>query len=164
MERQPHPLFSEATDAGLLGSSAVAVWFLFRDLLAGHPLRTPSVLGQLFLLGNPHPDLNQVDFAAVVLYTATHFILFLLFSALVTLMVRLAVENSVARFGLLVLFVVFEFCFYVVVNVASREVGALFPLWTVGAANLVAAAVMGAYYRRRYPDLGQALREEPLGA
>ncbi len=164
MARQSHPLFSEATDAGLLGSTAVAVWFLVRDLLSGRPLRTPSVLGQLFLLGQPHPDLDRIDFAAVVLYTATHFILFLLFAALVTLLVRLAVENAVARFGLLVLFVVFEFCFYVIVNVASTEVSALFPLWTVAGANLVAAGAMGAYYRRHYPDLSQALREEPLGA
>lgn len=162
--RSPHSLLSEATDAGFLGGSAVAVWFLVRDLLAGHPLRTPSVLGQLFILGERHPDVQGMVFAAVVLYTGAHFIAFILFALVVAMLVRFAVDQAVARFALLVLFVAFEFCFYVIVNVVSDEVGAFFPMWTVMAANLLAAAVMAAYFWRRYPELGGILRKEPLGA
>lgn len=62
------------------------------------------------------------------------------------------------------LFVAFEFCFYGIVNVVPDEIGALFPLWTVVTANLLAAAVMMAYFWRRYAELGSILREEPLGA
>ena len=159
-----HGLFTEATDSGFLGAITVAVWFLVRDVLAGHPLRTPSVLGQLFLLGEPHPDLNSMVFGAVVLYTGFHFIAFVLFAFLVAALVRLAVDQPAVRFALLVLFVAFEFCFYVVVNVVSQEIGALFPLWTVIAANLFAAVAMAIYFWRRYPELGGILKEEPLGA
>jgi hypothetical protein len=31
-------------------------------------------------------------------------------------------------------------------------------------ANLLAAIVMGIYFWRRYPELGRALRRDPLGA
>jgi len=164
MMRERHALLSEATDAGFIGATAVAIWFLIRDLLAGHPLRTPSVLGQLFLLGERQPDAEGLVFGAVVLYTGVHFIVFVLFALVVTWLVRLAVDQPVVRFALLVLFVAFEFCFYVVVNVVSSEVGALFPIWTVVAANLLAAAAMAAYFWRRYPELGGILRKEPLGA
>jgi lysylphosphatidylglycerol synthetase-like protein (DUF2156 family) len=164
MMRAQHGLLAEATDAGLLGGSAVAFWFLVRDLLSGHPLRTPSVLGQVLLLGEQHPDVNNMVFGAVVLYTGFHFILFLVFATVVALLVRLSVEQAVVRFALLVLFVAFEFCFYVVINTVSEEVGALFPLWTVLAANLLASMVMMVYFWRRYPELKGILREEPLGA
>lgn len=159
-----HAVFTEATDAGFIGASTVAIWFLIRDLLAGHPLRTPSVLGQLFLLGEPHPDVQGLVFGAIVLYTGVHFIVFVLFAFLVALIVRLCVDQPAIRFALLVLFVAFEFFFYVIVNAVSEEVGALFPMWTVVAANLLAAAAMGAYFWRRYPELGDILRKEPLGA
>src|SRR6266850_7004926 len=142
MVRSSHPLLSEATDAGFLGASAVALWFLVLDTVRGHPLLTPSVLGQLFLMGNEHPDTRTADFAAVIMYTPVHFILFLLFAALLAWLVRLSCEHSVVRFAILVLFVAFELCFYVVVNVVSSEVGALFPLWAVAGANLLAAIVM----------------------
>ncbi len=159
-----HAVLTEATDAGFIGASTVAIWFLIRDLLAGHPLRTPSVLGQLFLLGEPHPDVQGLVFGAIVLYTGVHFIVFVLFAFLVALLVRLCVDQPAIRFALLVLFVAFEFFFYVIVNAVSEEVGALFPMWTVVAANLLAAGAMAVYFWRRYPELGEVMRKEPLGA
>ncbi len=164
MPESRHSVFSEGTDAGLLGGSAVALWFLARDLLAGHPLRTPSVLGELFIYGNPTPDLINMDFGAVVLYTAVHYLAFVMLGLFIALLVRQATAQPVARFAILVLFVAFEFCFVVVIRVASGEVGTLFPTWTVMAANLVAVAAMAAYFRWRYPELMRALRAEPLGA
>jgi len=164
MEAPRHSVFSEGLDAGLIGGTAVAVWYLVRDLIAGHPLRTPSVLGELFLYGNPQPDTQGMVFGAVVVYTALHFVLFVLLAMVVALMVRLSAESSLARFGMLMLFVVFELFFYVAVNLMSAGVGALFPLWTVLAANLFAAISMAFYFRYRYPEIRGLLRQEPLGA
>ncbi|MFN8650733.1 MAG: hypothetical protein U0133_02375 [Gemmatimonadales bacterium] len=163
MERR-HTILTEATDAGLLGALAVAVWFLIHDSLRGRPLLTPSVLGQLFLLGNPHPVTSSIDFGAMILYTVVHFLLFLAFGFALAALIRVSVEQPVARFGVLVLFAVFELLFYVALRVVSSEVSALFPVWTVAGANLLATAVMGGYFWFRYPELKQVLREEPLGA
>ncbi len=163
MEKR-HALISEATDAGFLGAAAVALWFLVHDSLRGRPLMTPSVLGQLFLLGNPHPVTSSIDFGAMIMYTVVHFVAFLLFGVTLAAFVRLCVDSPLARFGLLVLFVTFELCFYVVLRVVSSEVSALFPLWTVAGANLLASLVMGAYFWLKYPELKQVLQEEPLGA
>lgn len=159
-----HSLLEEASDAGLLGGSAVALWFLLWDALHGTPLITPSVLGQIFLFGQRHPDVHHADFGAVVLYTGVHFLAFLLLGLVVAVLVRLSAEQAAVRFALLVLFVAFEFCFTVVVNVVSDDAVTLFPLWTVLIANLLAAGVMAAYFWRRYPEIRSALREAPLGA
>jgi hypothetical protein len=163
MEKK-HSILSEATDAGFLGAAAVALWFLIHDTVRGRPLMTPSVLGQLFLIGNPHPVTSSIDFGAMIMYTVVHFIAFLLMGLVVAALVRISIEDPIARFGLLVLFVVFELCSYVILRVVSDEVSALFPLWTVAGANLLASIVMGAYFWFKYPELKQLLREEPLGA
>ena len=54
----------EGTWIGLIGASVVALWFLARDVAAGHPLRTPSVLGQVLLMGESTPNVDELDFTA----------------------------------------------------------------------------------------------------
>jgi hypothetical protein len=158
-----HSQFGEGVDAGFLGGVAVASWFFLRDLLAGHPLVTPSILGQVFLLGEEHPAMTPL-FGPIVMYTVVHFVAFALFGVLVAWLVRLAVNQPVFRFALVMLFVTFEVFFYVVIHAVSDAVGALFPFWLVASANLLAAAVMGAYFWRKHPALRRALKREPLGA
>ena len=51
-----HSVIGEGTDVGLIGGIVVAVWFLVLDTLAGHPFQTPSLLGQMVLLGDRTPD------------------------------------------------------------------------------------------------------------
>jgi hypothetical protein len=159
-----HSIISEATDAGFLGGTAVAIWFLLRDFLSGHPLATPSMLGQVLLFGEENPTPSAPEFGAVVAYSAVHFIAFVLFAALVAWLVRLADDNGVFRFALLVLFVVFELFFYVLINVVSSQLGSFFPAFWVLSANLVAALVMGAYFWRKHPEIKRELDREPLGA
>ena len=159
-----HSLLAEATDAGFLGGSVVAVWFLLRDILLGRPLLTPSVLGQFLLLGQRDLQTEEPVFAAVLLYTIVHFAAFLLFGFVLAWLFRLSVREPVFRFALLVLFVVFELFFYVVIRTFAGAVGELFPAFWVLSANLLAALVMGRYFWRKYPGLKRALRREPLGA
>lgn len=159
-----HSIISEATDAGFLGAITVALWFLILDSAAGHPLRTPSVLGQLFLLGEPHPDTTAIVFSAVVLYTVVHFALFLLFAGLIAWLMRVAATNGAWRFAIVVLFVVFELVFYVFLRSAAPEIAGIFPGWTIAGGNLLATLAMGLYFWKRYPELVQALQEGPLGA
>ena len=163
MIRHHHSLFSEAIDAGFIGGGAVAVWFFIRDLAGGRPLATPSVLGQLFLLGEPHP-VARFDFGAVILYTGVHFVLFVLFGLVLAVLVRLAVHQPLVRFALMMLCVAFELFFYGLINAVSVEVGAFFPLWSVASANLLALTAMGWYFWRKHPALRRALAREPLGA
>ena len=164
MIRHHHSWAGEGLDAGLLGGTAVAVWFLLKDVLIGQPLRTPSILGQVLMNSGQSPVVSPFDFGAVIIYTVVHFLTFVALGLLVSWLVRLAVLNPVARFALLILFVVFEFAFYVLIQTVSDSVGQFFPLFWVLSGNLLAAGIMGAYFWRRHPSLRRALGREPLGA
>ena len=65
MTRHHHSLADEATSAGLLGATTVAVWFLLLDFIAGRPLHIASVLGQVLLFGRRTPELGYLDWPAV---------------------------------------------------------------------------------------------------
>ena len=164
MIRHHHSLLQEGFDAGLLGGLTIALWFLLLDALAGHPLFTPSVLGQVVIFGQQSPNVNHLVPAAIAAYTAAHFVAFFLFGVMVTYLVHLSVRFPVVRFALLLLFATFEILFYGFINALSAEVGALFPLWSVLVANMLAAVVMGVYFWRKHPALRRALAREPLGA
>jgi hypothetical protein len=45
----------EGATVGMLGASAVAVWFLLVDAMAGEPFRTPALLARIIRELPPHP-------------------------------------------------------------------------------------------------------------
>lgn len=154
----------EGTWIGLIGAGVVAVWFLVRDTMAGHPLRTPSILGQVLLMGKSSPDVENLDFAGIILYTAAHVFVFLLFGMAVAHLIRWSVKNHFVRYALLQVFLAFELFFCVVLLVFREETRALFPLSSVLIANTLAAIAIGVYLWRHHPELRESLRQTPLGA
>ncbi len=154
----------EGTYVGAIGAFVVAVWFLILDSIHGHPLRTPSVLGQVLLFGDATPDVDRVQFGALIAYTAVHFGLFLIFGIGLVALVRWAIRESVVRYALLQVFLVFEVFFYGLLSLVSEATRELFPFWTVLTANTLAALAMGLYLWRMEPGLREQLRRTPLGA
>jgi hypothetical protein len=158
-----HSVMAEGTDAGILGGLAVAIWFLILDSIAGHPFQTPSLLGQVVLFGNARPDTTHLVFGAILVYTAFHFAVFALLGMGLVVLVHWAERDSVVRFALLPVFLVFEVMFYGLLEVMSERTNELFPFWAVVIANTLAALCMGIYLWIKHPDLRRSLRETPLG-
>jgi len=157
-----HSVIGEGTDVGLIGGIVVAVWFLILDTIAGHPLQTPSLLGQMVILGDRTPD-PQLAFGAILLYTAFHFIVFALIGIALVALVHWGQDNHVVRYALLPVFLVFEVLFYGFLMVFSERTDELFPFWAVLTANTLAAVCMGYYLWRRHPAFRDSIRETPLG-
>lgn len=164
MIERSHSITAEGTDVGIIGGLAVAIWFLILDTIAGQPMLTPSLLGQVVLMGDATPDTGQVVFGAVLLYTAFHFVVFALLGMGLVALVHWGIENSVVRYALLPVFLAFEVMFYGVLEVLSEGTGALFPFWAVVSANTLAAVSMGAYLWIRHPAFRRSIRDTPLGA
>lgn len=162
MSDRPHSVASEGTDVGIIGGLVVAVWFLVLDTLAGRPLLTPSLLGQVVLFGDSTPE-RHIVFGAVLVYTAFHFLVFALLGMGLVALVHWGIDNPVVRYALLPLFLVFEVMFYGLIEVLSERTQELFPFWAVLAANTLAAAAMGIYLWRRHPKLRQRIEKTPLG-
>jgi len=151
-----HNTLREGTIAGALGATAVAVWFLIVDVIAGHPLHTPQVLGAaLFsILG---PIGGESATAHVIAYTIVHYVLFVLAGLIVTAVIHASQREPTVLAGAFILFIVFELAFYGFVSLLANTLLRDLAWYNVALGNLLAALVMGAYLWRRHPGLRKDL-------
>ena len=152
-----HTIVRDGVVAGILGATAVAVWFLGLDTLRGHPFATPAALGRglVGILG-PHGSEGNAVFVAA--YTVFHYVAFIAVGLLVAVIVHFAQREPSVLAGAMMLFVAFEVGFYGI-SAALRESAAIGSLsgMMVASGNLVAAAVMGTFLWRRHPELKEEL-------
>ena len=160
-ERQQHVdsvdrTYEEGLVAGLLGAATIAVWFLILDSLTGHPFRTPTILGTAIFRGGQGLTTVEgvpVSFEMVVLYTWIHALVFWVIAGVAARLLRVAERQPNAGFGILLLFVVFEFGFVAAALMFAEPVLHALTWPAILGGNLLAALVMGVYFWRRHPDL-----------
>jgi len=148
-----HTIARDGIIAGLLGATAVAVWFLALDTFYGHPFSTPAALGRglLRVLG-PRGSEGTMTFVAV--YTLFHFAAFIGVGLIVSAIVHWAQREPSILAGAMILFVALEVGIYGLSSALSESpfLGAIG--WAaVATGNLVAAIVMGTYMWRAHPEL-----------
>ena len=148
-----HSIVRDGIVAGVLGATAVAIWFLGVDMVYAHAFRTPEALGRglLRLFGPPGTE-GMMTF--VIGYTIFHFAAFIAAGLFVSVIVHWAQTSPTVLAGAMLLFVAFEIGFYGL-SAALQESPILGALgWAqVGTGNLVAALVMGTYMWRTHPEL-----------
>lgn len=144
---------------GFIGATAVAIWFLIVDLIAGHPLYTPHVLGAA-VFGVLGPPAGESMATLVVAYTLFHYAAFAVIGIILAAIVSRSDSDPAVLAGLAVFAVIFL--------VGSFGFTALLSEWTalgnlawyqIGAANLIALVLMGGYLYRAYPRAGHGLVE-----
>lgn len=155
-EADVHAIYAEGIRAGLIGAATIALWFLVLDTIAGRPLYTPNVLGTALLQGPDALDAPggvPIALETVLTFTWIHVLAFLLIGVAAARLVALAEVDAHFGFGILLLFIVFEFGF-LAVNVVLAEPVLRAVAWpAVLGGNLLAAAAMAAVFRRRHPRL-----------
>ena len=155
----PHPVFREGVLAGIIGATAIAVWFFIVDLVTGQPLLTPTTLGRaVFSVLGTVPEAES-PIVHVLAYTVFHVAAFITIGIVAAAMVRLAGDEPSVLLGFAILFVAVEVGFYAFVAVLSQvtPLGQL-AWWQVMVGNLIAAAAMGFYLVRKHPVLGEQFR------
>ena len=153
-EPRSHSVFREGAIAGAIGATGVAVWFLLIDVLAGHPFRTPELLGRA-LLSVLGPRGSEGAITYIAAYTVFHYAAFALVGILATQVVHWAEKMPSILAGFLILFVAVEIGFYGLVAMLS-EPGVLGNIawYQVLLGNLIAAGSMGWYLWRTHPGVG----------
>jgi hypothetical protein len=148
--------YIEGIIAGFIGAATIAVWFLILDTIEGRPFYTPSLLGTALFhhrewLAAPEPVPFSLEMT--LMYTWVHFLVFCLIGGVASWLLDVAEENLNVGFGIVLLFVFFEFGFIAVALVFAEPVlkALAWPAVLVG--NLLAAAAMGGYFWRRHPHL-----------
>ena len=158
-----HSAIREGAITGILGASVVAIWFLGIDVVAGHPLRTPEVLGRALVsvLGPPGRE-GAMTFVAA--YTVFHYLAFAIVGVLATVIVHLAAREPSILAGFVILFVAVEIGFYGLVGMLSEpNILGQGAWYQVLIGNLLAALVMGWYLWRMHPQLGRELDDALSG-
>ncbi|MBI1892904.1 MAG: hypothetical protein HYS14_02160 [Candidatus Rokubacteria bacterium] len=149
-------LYQEGLVAGVIGAATIAVWFLILDTIEGRPLYTPTVLGTALFrrgAGLASPEALPFSFEMVLMYTWVHGLVFCVVGGIVSRLLAVAEQKLDLGFGILLLFVVFEFGFVAAAMVVAEPIlhALAWPAVLVG--NLLAAAAMGLYFWRRHPHL-----------
>ncbi len=148
-----HTITRDGVVAGVLGATAVAVWFLGVDILFAAPLATPTSLGRgLLRLFGPPGNEGMVTF--VIAYTIFHYVAFIGIGMLLAVIVHWARKQPAVLAGVMMLFVAFEIAVYALSSALEQSpmFGAL-GWGQVATGNLVAAVVMGIYLWRTHPEL-----------
>jgi hypothetical protein len=149
-------LYHEGIVAGIVGALTIALWFLLLDTLSGRPLWTPTVLGTAIFRGGAGLGTLEtvpVSMEMVLMFTWVHGLVFVGLGGIVARLLGYVERHPSAGFGVLLLFVVFQFGFIVVATVVAAPVLRVLSSWSILVANLLAAATMTAYFRYRHPDL-----------
>jgi uncharacterized membrane protein YphA (DoxX/SURF4 family) len=154
----PRPVLREGLIAGLIGATCVAVWFFVVDLIAGHPLFTPTTLGRaLFTIFRPTPSVESPALY-VVGYTIFHYAAFVFVGTLAAAAATWGGREPSLLLGFVMLFVAVEVGFYGFVALLQQATslgGLAWPQVMIG--NLISVTAMGAYIWRAHPRLREQL-------
>ena len=148
-------VYQQGIVAGVIGAATVAIWFFLIDLYQGRPFYTPNVLGAaLFHRAGELPSLSSApSLESVVMYTWVHGMIFCLIGGVAARLLALAERDLHLGFGILLLFIVFEFGFVAAAFIVAEPILRVlaWPLVLVG--NLLGAVAMAVYFWRRHPNL-----------
>jgi hypothetical protein len=163
-------IIREGFVAGILGAAAVALWFLFVDLVNGQAFFTPKMLGSALFWGLRDPTematvitTGEQAFATLVGYTMVHVLAFVAVGIVAAAMAREVEMFPSTLFIVVVFFAIFEFGFYVIVAILAQPLLGRLAWWNVAIGNAIAAFGMGYYLWRMHPQLREQLAKHPLG-
>ncbi|HUF69064.1 MAG TPA: hypothetical protein VMM79_10520 [Longimicrobiales bacterium] len=132
---------SRGVVAGLLGASALALWFLAVDAIRAEPFATPTFVARA-LIGLAEAEPGPVLLA---MYTAFHFMVFILVGVIVAWVVEKASIPPHGLLGLVLGFLLFDLIFYAGVLITGTNVVQELGWPAVLAGNLIAGYVLMRY-------------------
>ena len=129
--------------AGVIGATALALWFLVIDGSQGEPFRTPGFLGGA-LLGR---DALEPTAGPVLLYTLLHYVAFIVLGVGVSWSVPRIPPTPNLFLGLVLGFGLFDLVFYTSVTVTGVDVIGEFGWPAVLVGNLIAGVSLMRFLR-----------------
>ncbi len=137
----------ESLCVGVLGGSAVALFFLVADLLDARPFFTPSLIGSVMFHGVSAEDVTMVHLDSVAYFSIVHIAAFTALGGAVSWLVHeVELHSQHPVVVLLVLFAVIEAALFVVAPLAMPGVIARLGMAQIAAANLLAAGTVALFF------------------
>jgi hypothetical protein len=155
-DQQAVATYAVGIKAGLAGALTIAVWFAVLDVVRGHPLYTPTVLGTALFRGGAgldDPASLSPSLEMVVSFTWIHMLVFLIVGMAAARLLELAAQDSHVGFGVLLLFFIFEAGFIVACMLFAEPVLQALTLPAIAIGNLLAALAMGTVFWRAHRSI-----------
>jgi hypothetical protein len=161
MAERPHNFLREGVITGFIGATAIAVWFLLVDTIAGHPFATPIFLGKgvVSVLGKSMNMMGDTALTQVLGYTIFHYAAFTIVGIVLTVIVHQAERTPAILAGLLVAFVMTTLGFYMIAAAFAQSSLGQIAWAQIFIANLLAAGLMMGYLWRKHPKLRGQLKQ-----
>ncbi|MEN8160512.1 MAG: hypothetical protein ABFS41_10625 [Myxococcota bacterium] len=140
--------------AGLIGASAVALWFLALDAVLREPLYTPSLVGNALLGGVSPAAAPPIDLTMVAGFTAVHSFLFIVFGIAASWVVDQFQHTPDMPLISIATFIALEGGFVLATKLLVPELAEAIGHGFIVAGNAFAAVGMGIYLRdwQRHPE------------
>ena len=158
MAEREHNFLREGVITGFIGATAIALWFLVVDMVAGRPFYTPVFLGKGVVSVLGKHMMADTAFTQVVGYTIFHYAAFFLVGIVLTVIVHQAERTPGILAGLLVAFVMMTLGFYMVAAAFAQSALGQLAWPQIFIANLLAAGLMLGYLWRKHPKLERQLK------
>jgi hypothetical protein len=149
-----HNSVREGILAGIIGATAIVVWFAVIDIVSGQPFHTPDILGAglLSILGKP-PMMPDTIATHVLIYTVFHYVAFALVGILIAVVVHQSSRTPAVLAGALVAFVAFQLGAIGITTLFTETRLGGMAWYQIFLANLLATALMFWFMWRRHPQL-----------
>jgi hypothetical protein len=147
---------------GVIGASAVAVWFLIFDLIKNRLFFTPAALGSALFYNARGIHQVDINLTTVGGYTVIHVAAFMFAGLLASALAEQAEQEPRFVLGFALLFVAFETLFFGLLAIAANWLLDALNWGAIAGANLIAALAIGAYLWREHPNLRAQLRDHHM--
>src|SRR6476469_8489852 len=158
MAERPHNFLREGIITGFIGATAIAIWFLIVDTVAGHPFYTPIFLGKGVVSVLGKNMMGDTAFTHVIGYTIFHYVAFFVVGIVLTVIVHQAERTPAILAGLLVAFVMMTLGFYMIAAAFAQSALGQLAWPQIFIANLLASGLMLGYLWRGHPRLEHKLK------
>jgi hypothetical protein len=147
-------IVGDGVAAGLIGASAVALWFLVVDAALREPLFTPSLVASAVLKGVPATADHAIELSMVAAFTALHSLAFIAFGVAAAWLVdqfRRTPDLPLISIGL---FLALEGGFVIATKLFVPDVAEVIGHGFIVAGNVFAALGMAFYLHdwQRHPE------------
>ena len=157
--RRAPPRLSEGVRAGLIGATAIWLWLLAVDVIAGPPLHTPGTIGG-GLLGIMLPGAHTALWADVLAFTLMHYALWALFGTLIVRAIVVDGRPPGVLLWAITILVLLQLVFLGITEILAQTTLRRYAWPAIFGGNLVGWLLTGLYLLRRHPELpGQWRRD-----
>jgi hypothetical protein len=146
-------LIFDAVYGAAIGGSAIAVFFLIADVIAGRPLFTPSLIGSVLFTGTNAAAVTEIRLDMVAYVSVVHFGTFLALGAAISLMCRwTGLSKTSPTTVTVVVFLLLTGGFFLGGRLLMPGVGDVVGAPSILAANLLTAVSMAAFLQWAHSD------------